>query len=88
MFFFEEVADDLELILATPQVRSGVRHHLRLVARPLLPHGLLGVLVEKFVGIEVRAVARHEAQFVTVHTPWRSEGAFLLWNRALMASVR
>jgi len=63
VFFLEEVADNTRLILAAPEVCSGVRHHVRLIAGPLPPHGLLGVLVEQLVWIEFRAVARHEAEF-------------------------
>jgi len=63
VFFFEEVADDSRLILAAAEVCSGVCHHLRLIARPLSPHGLLGVLIEQLVWVELGAIAGHEAEF-------------------------
>ena len=44
-------------------MRAGVCDHLRLIARPLLSHSLLGVLVEQLVWIEFRAVAWHETKF-------------------------
>ena len=62
VFFFEEVTNDPRLILAAPEVCSGVRHHVRLVAGSLPPHGLLGVLVEQLVWVEFWAVAGHEAE--------------------------
>jgi len=61
--FLKEVADDVRLLLAATKVRAGVRDHLGLITRPLPAHGLLCVLVEHLVGIELGAVARHEAEF-------------------------
>jgi len=63
VFFFEEVADNSWLILSPPDVCSGVGHHVRLIAGPLPAHGLLGVLVEQLVWVELGAVPGHEAEF-------------------------
>ena len=67
MLFVEEVANDSRLLLAASQMRAGVGDHLRLIARPLLPHSLLGVLVEQLIWIEFRAVAWFAATATTSH---------------------
>lgn len=49
--------------MRTPQIRPNLLHHLRLIFGTLPPDGIgLDILIEKFVGIQLRAVARQVKQ--------------------------
>lgn len=56
------VPNEPQRIRTVPEVSSGVRHHGRLIAGPLPPHGLLGLLVEQLVWVEFWTVAGPEAE--------------------------
>ena len=50
-------------VLGTPQVTPHVSHHLPLVAWTPSPHGVaLDILIEQFVWVEIRAVARQKKE--------------------------
>ena len=60
----EVVGDDLRSALCTPEVASDVVDHVVLVSGALATHGVgLDVLVEIFIGIELRTVAGKVEQF-------------------------
>ncbi|GEM_PF-1085367 len=59
----KEIFDNLRLALCTPQIRAHLLHHFRLIFGTLPTHGIgFDILIEKFVGIPLRAVARQVKQ--------------------------
>ena len=69
MFFAEEVAYDVRLLLSSSQVRSGIGHHLRLVAWSLASHGLLQVLFQHLGNRMKRSALKREEKTMNHRLP-------------------